>query len=149
MNISTKCGLISGTLAGIWLISEHFLELKNPGVSSFAGIIGYLIYFAFIALSIWMVREKEMNGSIDFKSAMKTGVLTAVFYALALGLFTFVNYTFVNPDFLIQQNPGASAVEIENSKNVGRIVQGVLLIIPFNILFGTVISAVISLLMRR
>lgn len=149
MKTSTLYGLIAGTLAGSWLIAEHFWEIKNPGVASIAGIVGYFIYFSFIFLAIWRVREKEQMGLIDFKKAMQTGVLTSVYYALALGLFTFINYKFVNTDFLLQQNPKASLQEIESSKSLGRILQGVILIIPFNILFGTVISAVISLLMRR
>ncbi len=149
MKTPTKYGLLAGILAGIWLISEHFLEIKTPGVASFAGIIGYLIYFAFIALSMWTVREKELGGVIDFKTSMRTGVLTSVYYALALGVFTFINYAFVNTDFLIHQNPNATPQEIENSKSMLRILQGVILIIPFNILFGTVISAIISLLIRR
>lgn len=149
MKSTTLFGLVAGTLAGIWLISEYFLEQKNPGVASFAGIVGYLIYFSFLFISIWYVREKENAGRIDFKSAMRTGVLTAVFYALALGLFTFINYKFVNTDFLIHQKPTATAVEIANSKSSGRILQGVILIIPFNILFGTVLTALLALLMRR
>ena len=80
---------------------------------------------------------------------MRTGVLTAVYYSLVLGLFTFINYAFVNTDYLLQQNPAASLQEIQNSKNIGRILQGVILIIPFNILFGTLISVVISALMKR
>ena len=149
MKTPTKFGLIAGVLAGSWLIGEHFWEIKNPGVASFAGYIGYIIYFSFIFLSIWSVREKELGGVIDFKTAMRTGVLTSVYYALILGLFTFINYRFVNTDFLIQQKPNATLLEIENSKSMLRILQGVILIIPFNILFGTVISAVISVLMRR
>ena len=149
MKSTTLFGLLAGTLAGIWLIAEYFLEQKNPGVASFAGIIGYLIYFSFLFISIWYVREKVNGGRIDFKSAMRTGVLTAVFYALALGLFTFINYKFVNTDFLIHQKPTATAQEIANSKSFGRILQGVILIIPFNILFGTVLTAVLALLMRR
>lgn len=149
MKTPTKYGILSGLLAGIWLIAEHFWELKNPGVATFAGYVGYFIYFSFIFISIRIVREKELQGFIDFKTAMRTGVLTAVFYSLVLGLFTFINYAFVNTDYLLQQNPTASLQEIQNSKNYGRIIQGVILIIPFNILFGTVISAVISLLMKR
>ncbi len=149
MGTAKKYGLIAGSLAGIWLISEHFLEQKNPGVASFAGIIGYLIYFSFIFISIRTVREKEHGGFIDFKQAMQTGVLTAVFYSLVLGLFTFINYKFINTDFLVQQNPSATAAEIASSKSLLRILQGVILIIPFNILFGTVLTAVLALLMRR
>ena len=149
MKTPTLYGLIAGTLAGAWLIGEHFWELKNPGVASFAGIVGYFIYFTFIFIAIWTVREKEQQGIIDFKKAMQTGVLTSVYYALALGVLTFINYKFVNTDFLIQQNPKASVQEIESSKSIWRILQGVILIIPFNILFGTVISAVISVLIRR
>ena len=149
MKTPAKFGLFAGTLAGAWLIGEHFWEIKNPGVASFAGIVGYFIYFTFIFISIRTVREKESGGIIDFKKAMQTGVLTAVYYSLALGIFTFINYKFVNTEFLIQQNPKATLQEIESSKSLGRILQGVILIIPFNILFGTVISAVISLLMRR
>lgn len=149
MKTPTKFGLIAGCLAGAWLIGEHFWELKNSGVASFAGFIGYIIYFSFIALSVWTVREKELGGFIDFKSAMRSGVLTSVYYSLALGIFTFINYKFVNTEFLLQQNPTASIAEIESSKSIGRILQGVILIIPFNILFGTAISAVISVLLRR
>jgi uncharacterized membrane protein len=149
MKTSTKYGLIAGILAGSWLIGEHFWEIKNPGVASFAGYIGYLIYFSFIFLSIWTVREKEKGGSIDFKTAMQTGVLTCVFYALVLGLFTLVNYKFINTEYFVFQNPNASPQEIANSKNFFRILKGVILIVPINILFGTVISAVFSVLMRR
>ena len=94
MKTPTKFGLIAGILAGAWLIGEHFLEFNTPGVASFAGYIGYIIYFTFIFISIWTVREKELGGCIDFKTAMRTGVLTSVYYALMLGLFTFINYTF-------------------------------------------------------
>ncbi len=149
MKTSTKFGILAGTLAGCWLIGEHFWELKNPGVASFAGYIGNLIYFSFIFLAIWRVREKELGGVIDFKRSMQTGVLTCVFYALVLGLFSLVNYKFVNTDYLIQENPKASLQEIENSKNFFKILQGVILIIPFNILFGTFISGIFSVLMRR
>ena len=66
---------------------------------------------------IWFSREKQLNGLIDFKTAMRAGVLTAVFYSILLGLFTFINYSFINTDYLILQKPNASMPEIESSKS--------------------------------
>ena len=148
MKTPTKYGLIAGILAGSWLIGEHFWELRTPGVATFAGYVGNFVFFTFIFISIWTVREKELGGSIDFKTAMRTGVLTSVYYALALGLFTFVNYTFINTDFA-SHTANAANDGVGNAKSTGSIIQGVILIIPYTILFGTVISVVISLLMRR
>ena len=149
MKTPVKYGIIAGTLAGAWLIGEHFIELKNPGIASFASYLGFIIFFSFLFLSIKQVRDKEQNGIIDFKTAMRIGVVTSVCYALVLGLLTFVNYKFVNPDYFIQQKINATALEIENSKSIVRIIQGVILIIPFNILLGTFFSAFIAAIMKK
>jgi hypothetical protein len=94
-------------------------------------------------------REKELGGLINFKTAMRAGVLTAVYYSIVLGLFTFINYTYINTDYLIAQKPDAGLEEIAASKSIFRIAQGVIIRIPFSILFGTAVSAVFSLLLVR
>ena len=135
-------GASFGTAAGCWLIAEHYMEMSQPAITALAGYVGYFVFFTALFLGIWLSREKELGGLINFKTAMRAGVLTAVYYSIVLGLFTFINYTYINTDYLIAQKPDAGLEEIAASKSIFRIAQGVIIMIPFSILFGTAVSAV-------
>lgn len=68
-------------------------------------IIGYssmIISLSFVFFGIKHFRDKENNGAVSFKQALKIGLLISLLTALAFGILDTIYTQLVNPDFAIE-----------------------------------------------
>ncbi len=65
-------------------------------------VIGYttmVVSLSFIFFAIKHYRDKENNGIVSFKQALKIGVLISLIVALVFGIIDVIYIEFINPDF--------------------------------------------------
>lgn len=76
---------------------EETLSGTYSTVTVFSSIVSFLVAIWFIRSAI--VAYREDLGALTFGNAVKAGAATGVIYGLILGIWSFVFYTFMFPDF--------------------------------------------------
>ncbi len=161
--IELKYGLFVSFLLFIWMTIEYTLLVPNYYIiGSYIGIIAILIPIVGIYRGIKERRDKSNFGYIRFKDAFRTGIVITFIIAVFVVLFTYVYYSFINPDFvnylaaateknLIQKNAGrdeinaaVTVVRYQFSFNV-QIIQQLL----FVLLGGATITLIVATLLKK
>lgn len=144
MRIALKFGLLITLGVIVWVVIAHLLvpdprsQVHNFG----AGIFFNLLEITGIYLAI-KTNKNERGGELSFKTGLKTGVLTALVYAISSGLF-FLVAIYVVGSKLMASEPGAETMpvwQVALGAFVGLSVGAVL--------FGLVYSAIISFFVAK
>ncbi len=115
MNTITKYGLWTGLISGLWGIGSFtfvgwlngvFLHKSIPAadIRSVSGLFSILI----LAIGIyWGIREekREMDNTLTFGRAVKTGIMISLITAVLVSTSTFLYCTKINPgytDFMVR-----------------------------------------------
>jgi hypothetical protein len=122
-----------------WVVVTHLLvpDPRSPVHTVGAGVFFNLLHIAGIYLAINTVRN-ESNGDLPFKTGVKTGVTTALIYAITSSLF-FLVAIFTVGTRLMASEPGADnlpAWQVAVGAFLGLFV-GTLV---FGLIYSTVIS---------
>src|SRR5688572_16516223 len=99
MRISVKIGLLTGLLAGAWMLAEYYFGLSHSVAGQYTGIVGLILLIFGICISISITKRKEFSGTIDFRNAVKAGVITASITAVLMAVFTYIFFEFVDTGF--------------------------------------------------
>lgn len=119
-------GLVSGLIAGLWLIFIG-LNHNNPNFehSMWMGYGSMLVAFSFIFVGIKNYRDKYNGGYITFGQAFKNGLFIALIGSTVYVLIWLVLFYCFMPDFIDKyvahtiaqmQKSGASAAELADTK---------------------------------
>ena len=96
-----KSTMTYGAIVGISLvIYTAILYLIGQHNSKWLGSFSYVVIVAGLFFSIKTYRDKELNGSISYKDAVLTGILTSVFAAIIIGFFTYIMVRFIDPSMI-------------------------------------------------
>lgn len=101
-NIIIKYGVISGTIATLFMITSTLLHNDNPNFKN-GEIIGYsgmLIAFIFIFVAVKNYRDKENSGVISFGEAFKIGLFITLIASTFYVATWLIEYYFFMPDFM-------------------------------------------------
>ncbi len=139
MRIALKYGLLITLGVISWVVVAHLLvpDPRSPVHSLGAGIFFNLLHMAGIYLAINTVRN-EAAGELSFKNGVKTGVATALVYAVSSSLFFLVAIFTVGPR-LMASEPGAENLplwQLALGAFVGLFVGSLI----FGLIYSTVIS---------
>jgi hypothetical protein len=144
MRIALKFGLLITIGVIIWVVIAHLLvpdprsQVHNLG----AGIFFNLLEITGIFLAI-NTNRNERGGDLNFKSGMKTGILTALVYAVSSGLF-FLIAIYVVGSKLMASEPGAESMP------VWQVALGAFVGLSLGaLIFGLVYSAIISFFLAK
>ena len=98
MRIALKYGLLITLGVIAWVVAAHLLvpDPRSPVHSLGAGIFFNLLHIAGVYLAINTARN-EAAGELIFKNGLKTGVATALVYAISSSLFFLVAIATVGP----------------------------------------------------
>ena len=144
MKIALKYGLLITAAIAAWTITVHLL-IRDPNsrIHSLGTMLFFnLIQFAGIYFGI-RAKEREIQGKLAFKDAVKTGVSISYVFAVAASLF-FVCVLLIAGTGFMKGEPGAQALP-----------QWLLLIQAFtglflgSMLFGLAYSTLISFAIAR
>ena len=139
MKIALKCGLLITLGVIAWVVITHLLvpdprsQVHNLG----SGIFFNLLEIAGIYLAIKTIRT-ESGGDLSFKTGVKTGVLTALVYAISASLFFVVAISAMGSK-LMASEPGAEnmpAWQVALGAFLGLSLGALI----FGVLYATVIS---------
>ena len=144
MRIALKYGLLITLGVIVWVVIAHLLvpdprsQVHNPG----AGIFFNLLEIAGIYFAIKRNKD-ESGGDLGFKEGIKTGVSTALVYAISSSLFFLVAIYAVGPK-LMASEPGAENLPL------WKVALGAFIgLFLFSLLFGLIYSTLISFFLAK
>jgi len=110
-----QCNLLKpaisfGLFFGVIMVLEFFIfknldvdGIKNPFLVTLSSLFNYVIFPSlFIILSVLRFKNKYNQGYVSFSQVLRIGVATTAIAALVLGLFSFVYYNYISPEFIEQ-----------------------------------------------
>ena len=142
--VPLKYGLLITLGVIAWVVIAHLLvpDPRSPVHSVGAGVFFNLLHITGIYLAISTVKN-ESNGDLPFKTGVKTGVATALIYAVTSSLF-FLVAIFVVGTKLMASEPGA-----ENLPSWQVAVGAFVGLFVGSLIFGLIYSTVISYFLAK
>ncbi len=144
MRIALKYGLLITLGVIAWVVAAHLLvpdprsQIHNLG----AGVFFNLLEIAGIYLAINTARNESAN-QLSFKDGLKTGMATALVYAVTSCLFFLVAILTVGPK-LMASEPGAETMPVWQVALGAFVGLG-----GFALIFGLVYSTLISFFLAK
>ena len=90
-------GLIVGIVLIIYSILMYFLDLS---LEKWVSWVSYILLIGGIVYSTIQYRDNVLGGSITYVQALGFGVLISLFAAVLSGIYSYVFFTFIDPDFI-------------------------------------------------
>jgi len=149
--VSLGYGVIIALAVIVFSLILFLLNLTESGLK----YISYVILLAGIFLAQLNFRNKYLGGYIEYGKAFTVGMLTSLFLALIMGIYTFIFVKYIDPGAMEEgmalaeqkmMNKGMSDAEIEQGMAIARKFSGVGLATFFVVLGYFVIGMIISLI---
>lgn len=164
----TRNGLwASLLLIGLFTVPILFLGIPEPDDFMSSEVVGHLfILISLIFVFIGMKQFREKNGGIlSYWKAVKTGILIAIFPAIAFGLYNILYVEVIDPEFMVkyadhiaaQQSVGKSAEEaveireavLEQQNMFGNPVLMFLVMFLSVLIMGAIVSLVSAFFVKK
>jgi hypothetical protein len=163
-NAAVKYGVYALLISIIWTIIEHVLgyNTTNHDTGQYARMLGAFVFYILIVVAIFAAR-KQQNGSLTFGEGFKTGAVVSLIYGLGITAWYAIYGEVINTQFkptlmaferakleAAHATPDAIAVKMkEVDMSSGGSVLSYVLLFVFMTLFGIVIAAIASLILKR
>ncbi|HEX8516581.1 MAG TPA: DUF4199 domain-containing protein [Bacteroidia bacterium] len=96
--ISITLGLIAGLIFSVsWYLMATSMGFYSVDVYKNRNYLTFVLIFVGVFLSVFIVKRKG-RGFLQFKDALKTGMLYSLVFAVIIALFNYIYYTFITPD---------------------------------------------------
>lgn len=155
--MAVKSGLIAATLACIaWILLALKLGFRNFEVDRYRLYAEMILLFGGILFAIFLTRKKQ--GYLEYKAAVKSGIVSALLFGLVMCVFTFIYYKFINPgfvDYLIAEaektwrQQAATEEKIKQSIEVYRSAYTPFRAFMVSVFMGTLLSLVLSIFLKK
>jgi hypothetical protein len=153
-------GVIMGAIGIVYTLLMYFLDL------TFNKNMGYIFIVLSIVLLYFFIksyRDSYMHGNITYGQAVGAGVIIYLYYAVVSAIFMYILYTVIDPGLIKkmiamaeEQVTKSGRVPAEQLDTVMAFQKKFLipavqapLSIFFNMLFGTIISLIVSIFIKR
>jgi len=163
-NPAVKYGVYALLISIIWTIIEHILgyNTTNHETGQYARMLGSIVYFILVVVAIFAVR-KQQNGSLTFGEGFKAGAIVSLIYGVGITIWYALYGEVINTQFkptlmaferakleAVHATPDAIAAKMKevDMSSGGSALSYVMLFI-FMTLFGVVIAAIASLILKR
>jgi hypothetical protein len=137
------------------IVFSLILYLLDFSQGSGLEYLTYLILLAGIFLTQINYRNKYLGGYIAYGQAFKLGMLTSLFLAIIMGVYTFVFFNFIDPGAMEEgmvmaeqrmMDQGMSDMEIEQGMAIARKFQSAGMFTFFAVAGNFIIGIIISLI---
>jgi len=127
MNQAAKMGNICAGISVAFILLIHYSGLSVFFVKGLGSGFSSLVEVLFIFLAIYMTRQKEFGGFIEFRLAARAGLTMVIINAILFAFFQYVYYSFIEKDFVNRFLPdyekwsvvmGTSKADIEKYKTL-------------------------------
>ena len=152
-------GVIVGVVLIIYSILMYFLDLS---LEKWVSWVSYIILIGGIVYGTIQYRDNVLGGSITYAQALGFGVLISLFAAILSGIYSYVFFTFIDPDFIekiivhtqdemLKQGLSEDQVEQAMEMQKGFMKPGVLVAIsiPMLTFMGFVFSLITSIFLKK
>jgi hypothetical protein len=96
--VSATIGLIAGLIFSVsWYLMATSMGFYSVDVYKNRNYLTFLLIFVGVFTSVFFARRKGL-GFIEFKEALKTGMLFSLVFAIIIATFNYIYYTFITPD---------------------------------------------------
>ena len=141
-----------------------FLGYQTDKISSgtWFGFVPLVVSIIILALGIKAVREEQEGKYLTYGKGVGTGVLIALYSSLIGAVYTYIHFTYVNPnfaDYMIESSrvkwaaAGMTESNMEGAEKFTRtlfkpLIQSLLGLV-MGVVFGTILSLIISAFLKR
>ena len=158
ISLSLKLGIVIGIINCIvWYAIAKQLGFYSDQVYRLRNFITLGVLVVGIFLSVFFTR-KGNNGHIEFKNALKAGMVFSLMVAITLAIFNYIYYTFITPDtidyFLSEAKKSAIAhnikpEEIQKFLDAEKDNLGSFRLVPPLLFYGLIISLLAGAVMQK
>ena len=156
--LSIKLGFLFGTInAAIWYFVAKKLGYYSADVYFTMNFVTIVVLIIGIFLSIFLTR-KNNDGYLEFKEALKTGMLFSLIVAILYALFSYIYHNIITPDtvqyFLSIAKEEAEILnlkgqELENYMTMAKSFFNSYRLIPSVLFFGLIVSLLAGAIFQK
>jgi hypothetical protein len=153
-------GLILAAVGVVYSLIMYFLDLS---LNKAQGYIFMLVQIGLLYFLLKSYRDNFMHGQITFGQSVGAGVIICLYYAILMTIFSYILFTVIDPGLVTKQLAAAeeamrakgnlTEAQIEaGMKFTEKIMKPAVMSISgifFNMLFGTVISLIVSIFIKN
>jgi hypothetical protein len=156
---SITIGLLAGSIYSLaWYLLARSMGFYSADVYLFLVFIRLGLLLLGVFTSVLILKRKN-KGFINFKSALKTGMIYCVAFAIVTSIFTFIYNKFISPDtidfFLAEAKKYAETVgkikgeQLDQFLNGERNKFGAFALAPSILFIGLIISLLVSAILQK
>ncbi len=152
-------GIILGLIGIVYTLVMYFLDLSFNKAQGYIFIALQFIVLYFLVKSY---RDNFLHGSMTYGQALGAGVVICLYYAILIGIFTYILYGIIDPDLLNKQmaaseemmlKRGMSEAQIEAGRQFQEKIMNPEIMAPLsifgNMLWGLILSLIIGIFVRK
>ena len=153
-----KLGIVAGIIN---IIAWYIFSVKFGYYSLHVDQMRYFVSLFLLFVGTFVVvfyQRKQQSGYINFKDALKSGILYTIPVALLLGIFNYIYYKYIaidSVDYFINEDKntmlknGMKEVEVTKTLEVVKTYFGSFRIFMSTIIMGLIFSLLASAILRR
>ena len=152
-------GLILGLVGIVYTLIVYFLDLTFNKVQ---GPVFIIIQIGLLFFLLKSYRDTAMHGQITYGQSLGAGVIICLYYAIIMAIFTYLLYAVIDTGLLDKQlafteeemvKRGLPQAAIDTGMSVQTKIMKPAIMAPLsifgNMIWGTVISLVVSIFIRK
>jgi hypothetical protein len=153
-------GMILALVGIVYSLLMYFLDLSLNKVQ---GYVFMLIQLALLYYLLKTYRDNFMHGQITYGQSVGAGVIICLYYAIVMTVFSYLLYTVIDPGLVTKQLAMAeegmrakgslTEAQVESAMKITEkfMKPGIMVIsgIFFNMIWGTVLSLVVSIFIKK
>jgi len=159
-----KANLTNGViLASIGILYSLVLYFLDKTADKSLGYVSIVIQFVVLFFLLKSYRDNFMHGQITYGQSVGAGVIISLYNAIAVSLFTYILYTYIDPGLVTKQlaiaeegmraKGGLSESQIDTAMQfTAKFMKPAVLAITgvfVGVFFGTIISMILSIFIKR
>lgn len=159
LSLTVVLGVIAGVVNCIaWYTLAQELSYYAVEVYVYRNYITFALLVIGVCLSIFLKRRKD-QGLLEFKEALKTGLLYSVVLAFVLALFNYIYYAIITPDTIdyflseakkaLMKDPKVNPLDIPKYLEAERTNFSSFKLIPPILFFGLITSLLAGFIMQK
>ena len=98
VSLTVILGVVAGVINSIaWYAFAKKIGFYERDVYVYNNIVAFILLISGVVLSVYFKKRSD-NGFLEFKEALKTGLLYSLVFATVLAIFNYIYYTIITPD---------------------------------------------------
>lgn len=153
-------GAILGLVGIVYTLVVYFMDLS---LNKTQGYIFMLVQIGLLYFLLKSYRDNFKHGQITYGESVGAGVIICLYYGILMAIFSYILYTIIDPGLIAKQLAQSEEVmrakgslsedQIDTAmKFTAKIMKPGIMVISglfFGMLFGTILSLVVSIFIRK